>query len=363
MKRGKRLLLGLAVAAAAAHIPSEVSPTTLASSGGAFTPISLTAQQGGRNSISGNVFGESGRPLSDVYVELLDDVGNTISRTRASGGGRYSFYNIPNGQFKIRVLPYGTDYIEQTRAVSLIPVSAVPGSGSVSEQVDFYLRINVKAIAGPLYAPGTVFVQEVPEAAKKLYNKGVAELNDKKESEGFNSLRQSLEIFPTYFDALDRLGTEYVVRGNKDRCYFEAALVLLSKAVEVNRSSYSSSFGLGFSQYHLGLVDQSITNLQRAVLNYSKSPNGHLWLGIALKRAGKLEQAEKSLKRANELSKGKGANDVRWHLAQLYSEQKRYAEAVSQLELLLKQSDARDAEKIKQLIAQLRDKAAKSVKS
>jgi len=356
MKRGKRLLLGLTIAAAAVHAQSEISPTRAS---GASIPLSLTATQG-RNSISGSVFGESGRPITDVYVELLNDVGSTISRAKTSGGGRYSFYNLPNGQFQIRALPYGTDYLEQTQAVSLIPVSALPGSGAVSQQVDFYLRINVKAIAGPLYAPGTIFVQEVPMAAKNLYDKGVAELKDKKESEGFNSLRRSLEIFPTYFDALDRLGTEYAVRGHQDKRYFEAAHVLLSKAIEINPRSASSSFGLGFSQYHLGLVDQSIESLQRAVTNYNKSINGYLWLGIALKRAGKLDQAETALKRASEFSKGKEA-DAHWHLAQLYSDQKRYAEAVSELELLLKNKpDARDAEKIRQLVVKLKEKAAKA---
>ena len=91
---------------------------------------------------------------------------------------------------------------------------------------------------------------------------------------------------------------------------------------------------------------------------YNNSTNGFLWLGIAQKKAGKLVQAEASLKRANDLGKGKVA-DVHWHLAGLYNEQKRYAEAATELELFLKNKpDARDAEKIKQLIGQLRQKAA-----
>jgi regulator of sirC expression with transglutaminase-like and TPR domain len=49
---------------------------------------------------------------------------------------------------------------------------------------------------------------------------------------------------------------------------------------------------------------------------------------------------------------------VHWHLAGLYNDQKRYAEAAAALELFLKNKpDARDAEKIKQLIAQLKQKA------
>jgi regulator of sirC expression with transglutaminase-like and TPR domain len=47
------------------------------------------------------------------------------------------------------------------------------------------------------------------------------------------------------------------------------------------------------------------------------------------------------------------------HLAKYYSENKRYKEAADELELFLKQApDARDAEKIKALIKQLRAKAA-----
>ncbi len=356
MKRGKRLLLGLAVAAAA-HTHSEAAP---APGSGAPDPAGLAAPQA-RNSISGNVFSDSRRPVADIYVELLDDVGMTITRTRTNSVGRYVFYGVPNGRFKIRVLSSGTEYNEQTQDVSLIPFS-VGGAGSQNQQVDFYLRVKARASAGPFHAPGTVFAQEVPAAAKKLYEKGVAELRDKREQEGFNSLRQSLEIFPTYYDALDLLGTLYAVRGNMDKSYFEASLILLGKAVEVNPKSFSSSFGLGFSQYHLGLVDQSISNLERAVNIYNKSIDGHLWLGIALRRGGKLERAEAALKQANELSKGRVA-DVHWHLAQIYDDQKRYAEAANALEQFLKtKPDARDAEKIKQLIVRLREKASKAAK-
>lgn len=362
MKRGKRLLLGLTVAAVTTtHV--DVSPTAFASvaPAAATAPLTLAAlQQQGRNSLSGNVFGESRRPVSDIYVELLSDVGMTISRTRTNGSGRYLFYNLPSGRFQVRVLPYGTDYLEQTAAVSLIPVSNIPGAGADSQQIDFYLRVKEGVNAGPLYAPGTLFVQEVPEAAKKLYDRGVAELRAKKDQEGFESLRRSLEIFPTYYDALDRLGQEYAVRGSKDRRYFEAARVLLTKSIEVNRNSFSSSFGLGFSQYHLGLVEEAIPNLQRAVVSYSKSDKAYLWLGIALKHADKMEQAEVALKRASVLSKGKDA-DAHLHLAQLYSKQKRFAEAVSLLETLLKKKqNVPEAEKIKQLIVQLKDKASKS---
>ena len=319
--------------------------------------ISVVTSQG-RNSISGLVFGESRAPVGDTYVQLLDELGQTITQVRTNGSGRYSFNNLPSGRFKVRVFPVGTDYMEQIQEVFLAPVSAIPGSGAENQQVDFYLRLREGVNAGPFGVPGAIFAQEVPDAARKLYEQGVSELRQKREKEGFESLKKALDVFPNYFLALDRLGTEYATRGNINPSYFEAARILLTKAIEVNPKSYSSMFGLGFAQYHQGMINEAVANLERAIAVYNDSPNGYLWLGIAQKKAGKLVQAETSLKRANDLGKGKVA-DVHWQLAGLYNEQKRYAEAATELELFLKNKpDARDAEKIKQLIVQLRQKSA-----
>jgi len=312
----------------------------------------------GRNSISGLIFGESRTPLENAYVELLDELGTTIIQTRTNGSGRYAFYGLSSGRFKIRVFPVGTDYMEQTQEVLLSPVSAIPGSGGDNQQIDFYLRLREGANAGPFSVPGAVFAQEVPDEAKKFFEQGVSELRQKKEKEGFESLKKALDVFPNYFLALDRLGTEYAARGKMNSSYFEAARILLTKALEINPRSYSSMFGLGFAQYHQGAIHEAVANLERAIGVYNKSTNGYLWLGIAQKRAGKVLQAEESFKRANDLSKGKEP-DVHWHLAGLYNDQKRYNEAAAELELFLKNKpDARDAEKIKQLIVQLRQKAA-----
>src|SRR6185295_10288019 len=88
----------------------------------------------GRNSISGIVFGESRTPVAEVRVELLDELGTTIVQTKTSGSGRYVFQGLSNGRFKIRVFPVGTDYMEQIQEVLLSAVSAVPGSGSDTQQ-------------------------------------------------------------------------------------------------------------------------------------------------------------------------------------------------------------------------------------
>lgn len=311
----------------------------------------------GRNEVSGTVFGESSRPVADVFVELLNDVYSTVGRTRTNGSGRFSFSGLGEGRFKVKALPYGTEYLEQTQEVTLASVSASPGAGSDRQYVDIYLRVNERVYSGPFSAAaGVIFAQEVPEAARKLYREGVSYLAEKKEKEGLDSLKRAIEAFPTYYQALDRLGGEYATRGASDRSYYEAALILLTKAVEVNARSFSSVFGLGWTQYQLGMTTEAIETLTRATTLYSKAADPYLWLGKALRRAATLSQAEVALRRANDLAKGK-TSEVHWQLAGLYRDQKRYKAAADELELFLKvEPKAADAGKIREMIKQLREK-------
>lgn len=303
------------------------------------------------NSITGFVFNSSRQPVADIYVELQGELYTTLGRVKTTGSGFYSFRGLREGRYNIKVLPYGTNYEEQMRAVSLISVSAVRGSGGVSEQVDFYLRLKKTSGDGPLAAPGVVFAQEIPNNARKLYEEGVKLLGDKKDKEAFEKIKSALEIFPDYFLALDRLGTEYVVRG-----FYRPAYVLLKKAVAVNPKSFSSRFGYGLALYRLEQYDQAIENLRQAVRLYDESPRVHLWLGIALLQKGDLPGAEKSLLEANEKS-GEKSPDVRWQLARLYKEQGKLKEAADELELYLKYStDLKNEESIRKMIETLRGK-------
>jgi Tfp pilus assembly protein PilF len=312
----------------------------------------------GRNAIYGKVFGESRRPVPDVYVELLDDVNSTLRQVKTDSAGRFTFNGLLNGRYIVMVRPYGTEYMEQSQEVTLASISGARGSGSDTQHIDINLRVNERVITGPFaQGPGVVFAQNVPQEAKRFYEDGVRYLRDKKEHEGLESLKKSLEVFPDYYLALDRLGAEYAMRGAGKPAYLQAGLILLTKAVEVNPGGFSSVFGLGWTQYQLGLNAEAIESLRRATTLYVKSPEAYLWLGMALRRSSALDQAETALKRAMELTSGK-AGEVHRQLAGLYIDQKRYKEAADELELVLKaEPNVADAEKVRGLIKQLREKA------
>ncbi|MGI8657056.1 MAG: carboxypeptidase regulatory-like domain-containing protein [Pyrinomonadaceae bacterium] len=312
-----------------------------------------------RNSISGHVFDTSRRPVAQLYVELLDDVYSSLGRTRTDGSGYYSFRGMSAGTYKVKILPYGTDFVEQVQEVTLTNFTIGSGTnartmGGDSAQLDFTLRAkaNNSAATGATGVPGVIFVQEVPNAARKLYEKAIGEFDKKRDEAGLEQLKKAVEVFPGYYMALDRLGTEYVKREQ-----FEPARDVLAKAVEVNPRSYSSLYALGFAQYNLKQIPAAVESLSRSVSLNPGSINSHLWMGIALRHTNRLNEAEVHLKRANDLGKSL-VPEAHWQLALLYANQlKRYKEAADELELFLKvQPDARDTESIRKLIKQLRTK-------
>ncbi len=310
--------------------------------------MALVSFQTNSNSISGHVSNDQRAPLADVRVELLNEVDSVIRTVKTDGSGLFVFRKLSDGTFQVRIQTAGTNYVSQTKRVDL---ARPHGFGAAFEELDFVLttvRNNSSTTK-----PGVVFVQEVPEPARKQYQKG-SELLEKsnKRQEAFAALKSAIDIFPQYFDALEMLGTEQV----KDSQY-EAAIPLLTKALEVNSRAYASCFALGVAQYNVKQLQPAIESFRRAVSLNEKSINANLWLGIALRQTSRLDEAESSLKRADLLAESK-LPEAHWQLALLFNQLKRYKEAADELEIFLKlQPDARDAELIKKLIQRLRQQS------
>lgn len=295
--------------------------------------------------VSGHVTDDRRNPLAEFQVELLNDMESVIRRTKTDSSGLYIFRGLAHGIFQIRVQTYGTDYIGQTQRVQLERTRS-------TEKVDFVLFSKQTSVSNS--GRGVIFVQEVPELARKEFERGASLLkkDDQKEA-GIARLEKSIQAFPEYFEALEMLGSEYVLRQN-----YEKAVPLLAKAVEVNRQSYHSHYVLSLAHYNLKQSAPAIDLARRAIVLNPKSANANLLLGMLLRQTGKLSEAEPYLKDANQLAESKSA-DVHWQLALLYNQLKRYREAADELESFLKiQPDAKDKELIRKLIERLRKQAA-----
>ena len=195
---------------------------------GLASPFSVAATQNTNSTISGYIFDSSRRPLSNLYVELLDEVEAIAQRTKTDGGGRFVFSRLSKGIYYVRPVTSGTNFVSQTTRVELVVVSGVRGSGAVNEEVSFTLKtVDEEKGRGKVAPAGTVFYQNIPDEARKLYENAVEQIDSKNNQQGgIEGLQKAVAIFPDYYQALERLGAEYIKRGQ-----YAQAQEVLNKAV------------------------------------------------------------------------------------------------------------------------------------
>ena len=299
------------------------------------------------NRIEGMVWDPYRRPVPDIYVELQNENYSTVSRIRTDSSGRFSFTGIRGGHYNIRVLTTGTNYLEYTEGLDVVNV--VQGS-SDSVYLDVYLKFDKRKLnSGAANITEAIFVQEVPDEARKLYKKGMKDINEKGDK-GFAEIDQALQIFPDYYDALNLLGVEYVARKE-----YQKAAPYLIRSIDINRRSFSSFYALAYAAFQLNHRPEAMDAARAATILQSNSVNAQLLYGTLLRQDGRYEDAEKALLQAKKLSKDTPVAEVHWQLALLYNRLGRNKEAADELEAYLKiQPDARDKKEIQELIAKLR---------
>jgi TolA-binding protein len=267
--------------------------------------VQLSAPQR-RNGIGGYIFDTSRRPIANLRTELLDEVDSIISITRTDSSGRYSFHSLSQGTYQVRVLTDGTNFIGQTTRVTISGFTRrTSGGGGLTtgiqfEQVDFALKskYEAKASSKPM-STGLTFAQDVPDSARTAYEQAIEKLERKNDAEqGMAGLKKAIGLFPSYYLALERLGAEYLKRKE-----YEPAAAALYKAVEVNPKGPSSFYALGVAQYYLKQVSEAIKSLRHSMSLAPDSPNAaflQMYLGMALIKGGKTDEAETHLRQAHE---------------------------------------------------------------
>lgn len=312
-------------------------------------------QQQNRNAIRGRITDTQNRPIERVRVELRDEVEMAITQAYTDSLGRYAFNNLSLGTFIVKVYSNGK-FAETNVRVTLTP-ARLSGGTSHQEIIDIAL-LTLEEARGkktPNSKDAVTFVQDVPEPARKTYEKAVELLDQGKTVEGVDGLKEALKLFTDFFLAWERLGVEYVKLQ-----HYDAALFALSRAVKINQSGADSLYALGYTEYQLRHWHEAAEALERSIRISPNSPNApfsHYYLGMAFIKEKKPEQAEIHLKQAATLGRQNIPADLHWHLAQIYSNVKRYKEAADELEVYLKRTPGnQDSERIRDLIKQLRSK-------
>jgi hypothetical protein len=208
------------------------------------------------NRIEGIVWDPQHQPISEIYIELTDSADGDLSRTRTSGAGRFTFFGLSTGHFRVKVVTAGTNYLEAVQDVEILGNGL--SNSNETQYVEFYLKFDPRKVAlGSGGPPEAIFVQEVPDGARRLFRKGSGNI---KSDEGLRSVEKAIEIFPTYFDALSAAGKEYVDRGQ-----YVKGVLLLIRAIDLNKRSYSTYGSLAYAAYKLNKIPEALKAAVEAV--------------------------------------------------------------------------------------------------
>ena len=270
----------------------------------------LFSGQGG-SSISGFVFDPERRPVPNIPVELKAEF-STIGRVRTDGTGRFVFRDLGQGRFTIVALPFMTGLSQGTAEVEIAGINARGQAMSENVQQDIYLHEDKRGRQEP-FRNTVVYAQEVPKEAEVLYKNAIDDLNSQRIPQGISGLEKALAVFPTYFMALQRLGS---IRINEQK--FAEAADLFRRAVAINDASFDSWYGLGYAGYSLRQFPEAAA-AEKAVIRRADSVEAHLLLGMAYRAIKSFEKAEQTLMKAAKLNDA--SPDVHWQLALLYGKE------------------------------------------
>lgn len=314
----------------------------------------------GQTTITGTVYDKQRNALPDIEVELLDQYNRPMlqgGRTRTDGTGRYQFTGLGDGTYTIRVFAFRYDLEDQEQRIEVFTTNIRGGQGVGFEQRDFYLSPKKGGLRDAELS--VIFAQDVPKDAERAF--AAAEDHFKKEdaSAGFRELQNAIGIFPNYFKALMRFGSELYSR----KQYMEAAAAFI-KAAEVNQKSATAMFLLGSSLHYAGKEYNKAAKsaLDQALKMAPNAVQVLLMMGKVQITLGDYQQAEVFLVKAKKASTVR-VPEVHKELSQLYGNHlKKYKEAADELENYMKASklSAEDERKTKAIIANLRLKAQQS---
>jgi tetratricopeptide (TPR) repeat protein len=303
------------------------------------------------NRIEGQVYDPNNRPVQNLNVELLNEVDSVIQRTKTNVSGRFSFVGVPPGRLIVRVLTFGTNFMEQNQEVEIVRTR---NSNDVN-YIDISLRYNTRNRGPESDLPaGVIFAQDIPPDARTSYLKGIADFA-KDQEKGLLEIEEATKIFPTYFDALNWLGKEYVSRRNYDKAY-----PYLLRAIDVNQRSASTYYSLGYAFYQLKQYPAALEAARATTLLAPTSVDAQVLYGTVLRITGSYAEAESALLKANSLAKKMNA-EAHWQLSLLYNRLNRNQDTIDELEAFLKLvPDSPDKNKIRDMIAKLRTSIEKN---
>ena len=324
-------------------------------------PLGVNAQGGGRSStgtggihtIQGYLFFPSGRKADTTIIVKLQSYQYAELQAIPDSGGTFTFSNLAPGSYTV-VVNAGDEYEVFREAVFIdsdINLSRMGVRLPANPQ-----RQTVMVHLQPKLQPGGVkpgvvnaALAAVPEKARKLYERGVAEARADDTAKAAASLKEAVTLYPNFPLALNELGVQYLKLREIGK-----AVEVLREACKLNPQSGAARLNLGIALLEVKHEKEAEEQLRESLKQNNNVPSAHMYLGIALLRLNKFDEAQKELEVATAVN-ASHLSMANYYLGGIYWRKQDYVRAAEQLEKYLQFSpNAPDAERVRATIKDLR---------
>jgi tetratricopeptide (TPR) repeat protein len=326
-----------------------------------LSPIAIFGQGNGRSStgtggihtIQGYIFFPSGRRAEGTIIVKLQTYNSGEITVIPDSSGAFTFTSLAPGNYTV-VVQAGDDYeIAQENVyfdsdVNLARTGARVPAAAQRQTV----MIHLQPKAGAPHAKAGVInaeLAEVPDKARKLYERGLEESRAGEASKAIESLKEAISVYPKFPLALNELGVQYLKLGQTG-----SAVEALKTAVKLNAEAFTPKLNLGIALLEDKQFAAAEQQLRDAVTRNSSAPTAHMYLGLSLVRLDKYDEAERELLLAVEGS-GDRLGMAQYYLGGIYWKKHNYSKAADALEAYLRLTpNAPDAERVRATIRDLR---------
>lgn len=328
-------------------------------------PVAVSGQGNGRAStgtggihtIRGYVFFPSGRRAEGTIVVRLQPINGGEITVIPDSSGSFVFNSLSPGRYTV-VVNAGDEYQVARESVFIDTDLNLSRRGARSpttarrETVMIHLQPKnaATAKAGVVHAA----LAEVPEKARKLFEKGLEHARAGDAAKAVDSLKEAVALYPKFPLALNELGVQYLKLGQKEK-----AIETLRAAVKLNPEAYGPRLNLGIALLEARQFPEAEEQLREALKHNASLPTGHMYLGFCLVRLNRYDDAEKELVLAVQGS-GNQLPMAQYYLGGIYWKRQDYPKAVEALETYLRLTpNAHDAERVRATIKDLRGRTPK----
>jgi tetratricopeptide (TPR) repeat protein len=318
-------------------------------------PLSAADREAVVPLLTGEVFAD-GRPIDKTVMIRLETLGSAIVATT---------YNMDHSKFTFRDLSLVMDehyslVVRDSRYKELrfdlnmndfVADSALPGvytfTGLITLNLESLPSENKQPDkTGPRVVDARQLKAEISPEARREYNLATADSSENRKA-AMAHLEKAVELAPEYYDALNKLGAEYLKAGE-----YRKTETILNRACALNPNDPLPLINLGilFLQegdgHEAGAADKPRSNpeqdsYRKAVDAFEKAqrlsplaPRTALYLGNALYKIGAYQKAEAAF--INALALNDKVYEARLMLVNIYIRQRRYEDALKQISVYLK---------------------------